>query len=409
MTVLVDVGLTAGAADTSGYWHIGDPVRGRIGTATLAPDGLMLDCSGRLMALSVQRTSTRRAGPLVEHNAGTATITLLNNDGLLDPAVLGQPAPGAEIRIRKRHGDITYPVFRGYVKSWLPEHRHPDHAVVVVTATDGMELLANTDRVAVAAVGEGETTGARIGRILDSVGWPATDRSIMTGDSTVQATTLEGSALQEIQRVVTAEAGQFFVDQQGNAVFTSRRLVLQTDLGATFGSNRAGGEIPYVGRPGMSYDREQLVNRVRATRAGGVEQVVSDPTSVARYRESTHTETDLLLQTDADVQSWARHIVYIDKEPEFRFTSLTLDARVDPTLIYPLVLGMQFGSRITVVRRPPGGIVDSREVIVRSVEHEWSPPDRWITTWGLQAADRFAFWTIGHPTRGRIGSNGIAF
>lgn len=408
-TVFVDIGLTAGAADTSGYWHIGDPVRGRIGTAKLAPGDLMLDCSGRLMEFSVQRTSTRRAGPLVEYNAGTATVVLLNDDGLLDPVNLNQPAPGAQIRIRKRHGGITYGVFWGFVQSWLPDHRYPDHAAVAVTATDGMELLASTHRTAVSPVGAGETTGARINRILDSVGWPAAERSIMAGDSTVQATTLEGSALQEIQQVVTAEAGQFYVDQAGFAVFTSRRLVLSTSSAVTFGTDRAAGEIPYVGRLGLSYDRQQLVNRVRATRAGGSEQVVADAASVGRYRESTHTETDLLLQTDADVQSWAAHIVYIDKDPEFRITSMQLDARVDPDVLFPQILGRQFGDRITVVRRPPGGIVDAREVILRSMEHQWRPPDQWVTTWGLQAGDRFDFWTIGDPVRGRIGYNAIAF
>jgi hypothetical protein len=409
-TVFVDVGIIAGTADTSGYWHIGDSTRGRIGTAKIGPSDLLYDYSARNMGFSVQRTSSRRVGPVVEYNAGTASLTLLNDDGLLDPAMLSSPPVGAEVRIRKVHAGVTYSVFRGYVTSWEPEHLHPDHAAVRV---NGLDLLSGTSRLPLGApVGDGETTGARINRILDSAGWPTAERDISTGDGTVQGTLLEGDALDEARQVTLAEVGELYVDGAGRLQFRNRRALLTEDRSntsqATFGSDRAAGEIPYVGRPGVSYDKQQLINTVRATRVGGTEQVVSDAASVARYREHAHEESSLLLTTDTDARSWAAYVVRQDKTPELRFTSLTLDARVDPDVLYPQMLGREFGDRITVVRRPPG-VVDSREVLICSIEHTWNPPDRWITTWALQDASKFAFWTIGHPTLGRIGRNAIAF
>jgi len=413
VTVLVDIGVTSGAADTSQYLYIGNPTRGKVGVGAIAPPDLMTSYSDRIMSLSVQRTSSRTTGPIVEYNAGTATVTLLNDDGLLDPAVMTQSAVGADIRIRNVHDGVTYSVFRGTISSWLPELRAPSHAVVTVQAADAFDDLANNKLAAlITPVGAGEDTGARINRILDAASWPAADRDIAVGKSTHQATNLDGSALELAQKAVLSEAGELYTDGNGVIVFRNRLAVLTSARSntsqATFGTNTAGGELPYVGSPGMSNDRSELANTVRATIAGGTQQSASDATSIARNRERVVEETDLTLQTDSEALSWAKFVLTQNKNPEFRFTSLTIDTRADPDLLYPQALGRLLGDRITVVRRPPG-LTDSREVLIRSIEHTWEPPDRWITTWGLQATSKYAFFTIGHPTYGRIGSNAIAF
>jgi hypothetical protein len=414
VTVLVDVGLASGAADTSQYWFIGNPTRGKVGVAAIAPSDLATSYSDRIMSMSVQRTSSRMIGPIVEYNAGTATVTLLDDDGLLDPSVMLQSPVGADLRIRKTHAGITYPVFRGTITSWLPEHRHPDHAAVVVQAVDAFDDLANnTPALLGSPVGVGELTGARVNRVLDAIAWPAADRDIAAGKSTLQGTVFDGTALELIQKAVLAEGGEFYADGAGVVVFRDRHAVLTSIRSntshATFGSDTAAGEIVYVGTPGLSNDRTQMANTVRATVAGGTQQSASDAASIARNRERVADESELLLQADADALNWAKFVLGQTKDPEFRFTSLTLDTRADSDLIYPQALGRLLADRITVVRRPPGGIVDGRELLIRSIEHTWQPPDRWITTWGLQPVTTYSYWTIGHPTLGRIGVNAIAY
>lgn len=413
MTILVDIGITAGAADTSQYWYIGNPVRGQIGVAAIAPPDLMTSYSDRIMSLDVHRTASRNVGPVVQYDAGTASLTLLDDDGLLDPAVMAQSAAGADIRIRKVHNGVTYPVFRGTVTSWLPEWRAPNHAVVVVQAVDAFDDLANfTPQVLGVPVGSSEDTGARVNRILDAAGWSTTDRDIATGQSTLQATVLDGTALDLLQRAVLAEVGELYVDPEGMVVFRDRHALLTSDRSntsqATFGSGIHVGELPYVGSPGMSNDKSQMANTVRATRTGGVQQSTSDATSIARNRERTTSEDDLGLESDADALSWAQYVLGQTKNPEFRFTSLTIDTRADKDLMYPQALGRLLSDRITVTRRPPN-VVDSREVLIRSIEHAWQSPDQWVTTWALQPVTTYSYWTIGHPTLGRIGSNSIAF
>lgn len=411
MTVLVQVALLAGATITPDYLRLGHPTLGLLGTGTLAATDAQTDYSDRIMSMSVQRTSSRRIGPVIEYNAGTATVTLLNDDGLLDPAVMDQVAPGVLIRLHKIHDGVVYPLFSGFVDSWLPEHRAPDHAVVTVTATDAMSRLAGYKRTALAVpVGAGEDTGARINRILDSVGWPAADRDIATGDTTLQATTLDGDALDEAQQATVNEIGEFYAKPTGVMYFRNRRGIL-TDTrsntsNAVFGSGV--GELPYVGRPGVSNDRTQLKNTLSVTREGGAEQIIVDEQSVDRYGEQPHQQK-LLVETDADAAAWGSFVLGQDSRPEFRFTSLTVDGRLKPDLIMPQLLGRDFGDRITVVRRPPGGIVDSRDVFIRSIEHTWSSPDRWVTTWGLQPASKFAFFVLGDPAMGVLGQNQLAY
>lgn len=418
MTLLVDVGLVAGAALDPTWFVIGSPTQGIIGTNVLAPSNAMASYSDRVMAMAVQRTSSRSVGPLVEYNAGTATVTLLNDDGALDPYALeqaGLTAPGVILRIRKRWAGTTYGVFYGFIDSWLPTHVYPTHATVTVTATDAFGRLVRDRTPLGSPVGSGENTGSRLHRILDSVGWPSTMRAIGVGDTLLQATSLAGSALSEAQDAVRTEAGEFYVRPSGVVWFRGRHDTLtETQRVTSQGTFGLGvGEIPYVDRPGMSYDREQLVNIVSATREGGAEQVAQDAESVGRYGEYATQVTGLLHTNDTETARWARFVVNQTSDPELRYTSLTLDARADEANIYPQVLGRNMGDRITVVRRPPavpwGSVVDSRDVYIRGITHAWTSPNRWTTTWSLEPSDKRSYLILGHPQYGRLGYNHLAY
>lgn len=406
-SVIVEAGIYYGSADTSGYWRIGHPTAGKI-PFKLAGGPVWVDYSDRLSEFTVSRTSSTN-GPLVEWNASTMTCTLRNTDGVLDPTLLSQPPPGSAIRIRKVHAGISYPIFRGYVDSWVPS-RSPTEAAISVIATDGMDLLSRDDRAPLGApVGAGELTSDRVGRILDSAGWPTSERSISVGSSTVQGATLGGRALDEIKLVTKSEVGEFFVDPNGMAVFRGRQVLRAMATGesvATFGTDLAGGELPYAGHLGSSYDRRDMSNVVRATRVSGAQQTRTDAASVARYRESAAPSADgLLLETDTEVASWAGYVLRQQSVPQFRVTSLTVDARVAPSLLYPVVLGAGPSDRMTVVRRAPGGIVDPQDVLVRSIQHTWRRPDQWRTTYGFAPAAKYdRYWRIGHPILGRIGT-----
>lgn len=416
-TLRLDVGIDMGGSATSAYLHLDDANYGKLDTATLGPDLLLANLASRMLDFSITRSSSRVVGPVVTYEAGSASFTLVNDDGALDPVALSQSMVMAAIRLKAQIGSTVYPVFAGFVTSWVPEHRHPTHAVVNVTAVDGFMVLSQYLRTAGGSVGSGEDTGARISRILDSVSWSGADRSIAVGNSTLAGTTLDGDALEEAQNVMHTEVGEFYADESGRMFFRNRQAVL-TDTrsntsNGTFGSNTAGGELPYVGVPGLSDDNEQLVNIISATRTGGAEQVVQDTASRTRYLDHKHEETGLLLQTDGEVLSWANYVLHFDHLPEFRFTSLELDARLNETALYPQILSRRFGDRITVVRRPPaspwGTIVDSRDLYIREINHTWQRPNQWKTVWGLQPVDKLSYFILNHATLGKLDQNALFF
>jgi hypothetical protein len=142
-------------------------------------------------------------------------------------------------------------------------------------------------------------------------------------------------------------------------------------------------------------------------------QVAQDATSVGLYgTQYTIEDTSLNLTTDADALSWANYVLASDVKPTFRFSGITLNHRLEdigvPTLAQQF--GRIMGDRVTVVRRPPaqpyGSIVDSRQMFIYGISHEWDAKSKQIlTTFDLTPVGKLPFFVIGSATQGVIGTN----
>jgi hypothetical protein len=140
-----------------------------------------------------------------------------------------------------------------------------------------------------------------------------------------------------------------------------------------------------VGRDlGLSYDRA-LINLVRASRPSGTVYEIGDAVSRSRYRDKAEEQLNLVLNDDAQVQSWASYVLARDSVPKLRFTDITIDVRANEAVLYPQVLTRDFGDRIAVVRRPPG-VTDSREAYIRGIHHSFIAPLEFKTRWELEPA-----------------------
>ena len=177
-------------------------------------------------------------------------------------------------------------------------------------------------------------------------------------------------------------------------------------LHATFGSDIAGGELPWVGQLGISYDRSTLINLVRASRDAEDALVFEsgDEISRARYGDRGPDTFQLPLADDGQVATWADYVRAKEAQPKLRFTSVTVDARVNEAAIYPHILGRDFGDRIAVVRRPPGA-VESREAFIRGIRHTFTAPNSWQTSWELEHAPTGSPFILDDPDRGRLDHN----
>lgn len=422
-TISVEVGFavspSVGIFGGGSYLHLDDPFRGKLDSATLAPDVVWTDVTEYLLRWSSRRGATRTAGPLLRYEAGTASFTVRDPDRRFDPTNttgpyssggVSQVRPMRAVRIRATHEGITYDLFRGYTDGNPVTYRGPEYAEVTFSCTDAVKVLSSDDRAALGTpIGAGEDSGARATRILDAIGWSTSDRVIAVGDSTLQGTTMDGSAWAELLLTQDSEGGEVYVDEAGRVVFRNR-LAQLTETRSTVSQGTFGdiaGELPYEDVR-LAYDDTAIVNLAQIARVGGIQQTSEDTLSRQDYLTHTHERTDLLLQTDSATKDYADWITYRFKDPELRFDSLVIDPRVDETALFPQVLGRQFGDRITVNRRPPGTGTISRDVFIRGVSHEYTS-STWKTTWNLQSAARYQFLVLDHATLGALDANALAY
>lgn len=422
-TIRVEINFTG--PETSNWLHLGDSARGILNTNTLGPDGdVWTDVTEYVYGFTIERGSRRVDGPVIRYEAGSATVTLDNSDRRFDPTNLSGPyvsggltevEPMRGIRISADYNSIHYDLFRGFVDTWPIIYQQPYYSEVNLQATDGFKVLGNNNRAASGSVGAGEDSGARIARILNSVSWPAADRVMDTGDTTLQATTLEGDGLEEALLVADTEVGELYCDGAGRVVFRNRNGINEDTRSsvsqATFGDED--GELEYDDVT-VEYDDTMIYNHVRITRVGGVEQVVSDSSSIAKYLTHTFERSDLLMQSDPDALDYANYVLAMSKTPELRFAELVVNPQGDTTfenLLYPQVLGREIGDRITVRRRPPGGgSMIERDHFIRGVKHTVDIRNStWMTAWPLQAASTFSFLVLDHATLGKLDQNSLGF
>lgn len=404
--------------DAGGYWYVDNAAIaankiGAVGTWTdLTPYGKR--------GITTRRGASRIESPIIRYEAGTASARLNNTDRRFDPTNTSGPyvgggkslvTPMKPIRIRADWNSVTYDVFRGFVDQWDVDHVADVYSEVEVTVTDGFKILRNRRRPAVTPVGAGENTGARITRILNSAGWPASDRVIATGNSTLQATDLEGVALDELQSAVESEIGELYIDASGRVVFRNRQAALMetrsNTVQATFGQT-VGVAAPVQAK--VVTDDVTMWNEIKAKRAGGTELIVGDEASQVEFQVRTFQPPELLVETDTEVEAYAGWILYVSKDPEVRFNAIEIHAHADPNTLFPIVLAREIGDRIRIVRRPSGGGSPiERDVFIRGIAHVTTGAT-WVTTWTLQSATKYgSFFTLDNPVLGLLDNNALGY
>jgi len=421
--VYVDVGFTA--SGTSNVFTVGDPTLGQVGVVPIGDPNIWVDVTPYVRSWSVKRGASKDDDPTLRYDPSTCTIELNDGDRRFDPDNLAGPYVSAgvsqieanrRVRIRAVWNGTTYPLFYGYADDWVPEYQGNNWTYTTLTATDASKLFAAHDRTAVAPIGGGQHSGSRIVTILDDYGWPSSNRSVATGDTTLQPTDLGGNMLAELQLVQDTEQGSFWISAAGTPTFGNRKEVLtyapSKTSQATFGDGgyAATGEIPYADVV-MSTPADTLVNSINATMVGGTTQHVEDATSVSRYGPKSLARDDLIMETDAAALQWAQWLLYQFETPERRFSRINFN-RPSPAVesaFWPACLNRDLGHRITVKRRPAGGgSTIQHDCFIRGIEHSSDGAD-WKCTFTLQSADRFSFFVVGDPILGRVGYNAVAY
>jgi hypothetical protein len=369
---------------------------GTWGTAIWGPDEVWTDITSWVRHQEGVQIGRAFSRELEGWNAGSCSFALDNSDGRFSPSNLSGPyvdggltqvRPWTPIRIRAAYGGVEYPLFRGYALSWTESWvRGADLAITKVECVDELAALARFDGYEQPAVGAGERFGPRLHRILNNAGHQG-NRAIDVGEFTFQATTLAANTVTELKLVADSEGGALWVDADGTIVGVGQGGLLGKTPVVTFGDGP--GELRY--RDVISaYDGDLVANVVAFARTGGTVNIAADSDSRALLRgDKRYTRTDLVCETDGQVQGLADLYLHRHKNPEERFVALIVTPRSDPTTLWPQVLGRKPLDLITVKRTPPGGDLISRDCFIAGVRHRFDA-NSWTTTFPLVSATAYS-------------------
>jgi len=219
----------------------------------------------------------------------------------------------------------------------------------------------------------GDTTGTRINRIADAAGLPTADRAIDTGSTTLQATSLGGTALAYAQKVEETELGRLFVSNAGKLTFVSRANGMSGTYltsSATLVDADSGAGIGYRSVE-ADMDEATIVTRATVSRENGVAVSYSDAAAQAEFKIIDETHDGLLHDNDAYSLYYAEWLVNTQKTPVTRVGTVELELAGDPTNAYPYILPLEIGRRVTLKRKPQNtGSVVTQDMRIEAVSHE---------------------------------------
>jgi len=371
----VTIDFTNGPAFISTAFTLDDLTKGVLGTGQLADAEDSIDVSSIVLRASIRRGRNRI---LSKFEAGTATVELLDETGDFNPAntsgpYYGKLIPLRKIRIFADYEGVRYYLYSGFITSYDTTFALGinEASRVILNCVDGFRLLNNISITSVPGTSAGQLSGARIENLLDLVDWPASQRDINAGDSTLQADPgTSRNLLDAIQTVENSEFGGFFIDAEGNATFYSRTTVsLFADTTPTNFSDD-GTQIEYQ-QIDLAFDDTLIVNNVSVTRLNGTSQIVSDQTSIDNYFIHSGKRDGILVQTDAESLDQASMILQSRKDSLVRIDSMTLNL-VDPDQQARNIAGLnlEIFDLVNITKTMPGATSITRELFVQGLQHD---------------------------------------
>lgn len=413
ITVITTIDFSNGA--TFGLpFTIGDPQNGKLGVGTLA------DTSGSTLTVDisniVQNIRLKGGYNLLQDQfeAVTGTIRLYDQNGDWNPDNVSGPyygnlVPNRKIRVAAQYGSNSYWLFSGYTTAYNYSYpKDQELAYLDIQVSDAFRLfnLANISTVTGAAASE--TTGSRIGKILNTISWPTSLRNIDTGSSTTVADPgTTRTALQALKNAEFSEQGAFYVSTEGNATFISRpNLEKKAAQTPTFFSNDGTG-ISYFNIT-TALDDKLIINQANITRIGGTMQSASDATSIAKYFPHAINQQNLIVETDAEALNIAKAYVATRKDTTVRIDNLTLDLSTpDYAAGITAALSLRNFDPVKIKNVQQGNTIIERTLQVVGVSHDITPT-RWKTTFTTSEPIIDAF-IIGNATFGIIGTSVMTY
>jgi len=364
-----------------GYpFTIGDPAHGVLGVDVLGETAAdIVDISSQVGNISIRRGYNLLQD---QFQAGTATVRVYDPNGDWNPQNPASPYYGKLVPLRKIRvsGDGIY-LFSGYTIGYNYTYpKDQDIGFVDIECSDAFRLFNMANITSVTGSSAGQTTGARIDDILDTVSWPTSMRDINTGNSTVQADPATSrTSLSAIKNVEFSEQGAFYVSPSGNAVFDQRSYIIsKSGQNPTIFANDGSG-IGYKNIV-FAFDDKLIINQASITRTGGTAQTSTNAASITKYFPHSINVTDLVVETDAEALNIAQTYVATRAETTIRIDALTLDLNTPSyTSGISAALNLNFFDTMAITNVAQDGTTIQKTLQCMGIQHEITP-NSWNTT-----------------------------
>jgi hypothetical protein len=384
----LDVSLDFSTGATFGIGlTLDDPVFGLLDTGILAESetpSLVANLTSVTRVINIRRGRNLTRDT---YEAGVATVKIFDPNSYFNPQNIsspyyGQLTPLKKLRISATYAGNTYYLFSGYTTDYVYSYDQAENvSYVSINASDAFRLFNLAAITTITGQANGQDTGTRIDKILDTVDFPTSMRSISTGDSLTQADAGDSrTSLSAIKNVEFSEQGAYYLSPEGNAIFKNRSEVISSAGTTPIEFNQTGG-IPYKNLK-FAFDDKLIVNQANITRLGGTTQVNVDADSVATYFPHSITSSDLVIQTDADAANIAAIYVSTRSDTTIRIDEMTLDL-LDPNVPTATILGMDYFTNVLITNIQPDGSTITKNLQVQGVAWDITPSS-WLGTFSTQ-------------------------
>ena len=409
--VKVELGLNLGNRDPVAF-KLNDATRGVLNNTSFTLSGnRFFDISDRLIGTTVSRGKNQALDRI---DAGTSSIVVDNSDRHFDPLYpdgpyFGQLIPRRSVRITCN----GFPVFLGSIDDFDIVYAPSNRSQVRIDVSDAFSTLTNSGLEEFTPTAQ--LSGARVNAVLDrpEVAWPAADREIDTGNSTMLGALVdEGtSVLEYLQLVSNSEFGNLFIGKDGKVVFRERNSVPNTP-NLVFSDEVVAGAYTGIQFASVNnvFGSENLYNRILISNAASpaLEATAADDDSQIIYGPRSYSQSSLLVANQSELQFLADFLLARFKEPQYRFESLTVVMDTLTTANQDAVLDLEIGD-IVLVRFEPSDIPPAIEQYVRiiGISHDWTSTSKNIT-FALERLD-FAIFILDNPVLGELDNDRLAY
>jgi hypothetical protein len=354
--------------------------QGILGTNVLAgTPSVIVDVSDQINKIDTRRGRTALSDSF---QTGTLTLRIVDQNGDFNPQNVSGPyyellTPMKKVQITATYLGVTYPIFSGFITSYVttyPKEADADVAYTTIQAVDAFRLAQNAQISTVTGATAGNLSGTRINQILDQIEWPESMRDIDAGLTTMQADPgTNRTSLAAMQTVTESEYGALYVDGSGSFIFQDRSVTAGSIGGTPTVFSDTGAGIRYSDAAWILND-VLIFNKATITRVGGTAQVAENAASIEKYFLHSYFLDNLLMESDAVALDYAKAYVASRAETSIRIDAITLDLytpNYDAGII--AALDLEFFDPITVSTAQPGGSTLTKTLQIFGVANVITP------------------------------------